>query len=241
MIGGWHLCFLGLLTFLSNFTWELQPTFWFMPVYRTLDSDTGLSVTLLVFESQSHYLWNIFVSLSLSIKWANFVGQLKILGLVVCTKYFEYYMAKRQWSVSYIYCYCYNMHCWFSFRIEHFARIYSQKIGIKKEVLLKTLWGDYYINMKAKKIMKVDQVVWSVWLRLLAVRKLVQHLDLSLCRWVHRGLHVAQKWKRCTSLMLKHYFCGVPVLNTVCVYIHEKKIKCAMKRMSCSYEWVSRV
>ncbi|XP_064123267.1 elongation factor-like GTPase 1 isoform X1 [Loxodonta africana] len=43
------------------------------------------------------------------------------------------------------------------FGIEHFAKIYSEKIGIKKEVLLKTLWGDYYINMKAKKIMKVDQ------------------------------------------------------------------------------------
>ncbi|XP_055970400.1 elongation factor-like GTPase 1 [Sorex fumeus] len=43
------------------------------------------------------------------------------------------------------------------FGIEHFAEIYSKKIGIKKEVLLKTLWGDYYINMKAKKIMKVDQ------------------------------------------------------------------------------------
>uniref|UniRef100_A0A8C6B1B4 Elongation factor-like GTPase 1 n=1 Tax=Monodon monoceros TaxID=40151 RepID=A0A8C6B1B4_MONMO len=43
------------------------------------------------------------------------------------------------------------------FGIEHFAKIYSQKTGIKKEVLLKTLWGDYYINMKAKKIMKVDQ------------------------------------------------------------------------------------
>ncbi|EHH27544.1 hypothetical protein EGK_17761 [Macaca mulatta] len=43
------------------------------------------------------------------------------------------------------------------FGIEHFARIYSQKIGIKKEVLMKTLWGDYCINMKAKKIMKGDQ------------------------------------------------------------------------------------
>ncbi|XP_070473190.1 elongation factor-like GTPase 1 isoform X2 [Equus przewalskii] len=43
------------------------------------------------------------------------------------------------------------------FSIEHFADIYSQKIGIRKEVLLKTLWGDYYVNMKAKKIMKVDQ------------------------------------------------------------------------------------
>uniref|UniRef100_A0A2K5UTP3 Tr-type G domain-containing protein n=1 Tax=Macaca fascicularis TaxID=9541 RepID=A0A2K5UTP3_MACFA len=43
------------------------------------------------------------------------------------------------------------------FGIEHFARIYSQKIGIKKEVLMKTSWGDYYVNMKAKKIMKGDQ------------------------------------------------------------------------------------
>jgi ribosome assembly protein 1 len=43
------------------------------------------------------------------------------------------------------------------FGIEHFAKIYSEKIGIRKEVLLKTLWGDYYMNMKAKKIMKVEQ------------------------------------------------------------------------------------
>uniref|UniRef100_A0A670Y9N1 Elongation factor-like 1 n=1 Tax=Pseudonaja textilis TaxID=8673 RepID=A0A670Y9N1_PSETE len=44
------------------------------------------------------------------------------------------------------------------FGIEHFAKLYSQKMGIKPSVLLKTLWGDYYLNMKAKKIMKVDQL-----------------------------------------------------------------------------------
>uniref|UniRef100_A0A8C3J9C9 Elongation factor-like GTPase 1 n=1 Tax=Calidris pygmaea TaxID=425635 RepID=A0A8C3J9C9_9CHAR len=44
------------------------------------------------------------------------------------------------------------------FGIEHFAKLYSQKIGIKPAVLLKTLWGDYYLNAKAKKIMKGDQV-----------------------------------------------------------------------------------
>uniref|UniRef100_A0A663LKM2 Elongation factor-like GTPase 1 n=1 Tax=Athene cunicularia TaxID=194338 RepID=A0A663LKM2_ATHCN len=44
------------------------------------------------------------------------------------------------------------------FGIEHFAKLYSQKIGIKPAVLLKTLWGDYYLNTKAKKIMKSDQV-----------------------------------------------------------------------------------
>ncbi|XP_060035502.1 elongation factor-like GTPase 1 isoform X2 [Erinaceus europaeus] len=43
------------------------------------------------------------------------------------------------------------------FGIEHFASIYSQKIGIRKDVLLRTLWGDYYINVKAKKVMKADQ------------------------------------------------------------------------------------
>lgn len=55
-----------------------------------------------------------------------------------------------------------NVNTCFSFRIEHFAKIYSQKTGIRREVLLKTLWGDYYINTKAKKIMKVDQVMWSL-------------------------------------------------------------------------------
>ncbi|KAL7980102.1 hypothetical protein Chor_001370, partial [Crotalus horridus] len=42
--------------------------------------------------------------------------------------------------------------------IEQFAKLYSQKMGIKPSILLKTLWGDYYLNMKAKRIMKVDQL-----------------------------------------------------------------------------------
>ncbi|KAG8440568.1 hypothetical protein GDO86_006349 [Hymenochirus boettgeri] len=43
------------------------------------------------------------------------------------------------------------------FGIDHFAQLYSQKVGIKAAVLLKTLWGDYYLNAKAKKIMKGSQ------------------------------------------------------------------------------------
>ncbi|XP_038669214.1 elongation factor-like GTPase 1 [Scyliorhinus canicula] len=43
------------------------------------------------------------------------------------------------------------------FRIEQFVQMYSQKMGISAEVLLKTLWGDYYLNTKAKKIMKGAQ------------------------------------------------------------------------------------
>ncbi|XP_027138710.1 elongation factor-like GTPase 1 [Larimichthys crocea] len=43
------------------------------------------------------------------------------------------------------------------FSIQQFAHIYSQRMGIKREVLLKTLWGDFYLNAKAKKIMKGAQ------------------------------------------------------------------------------------
>ncbi|XP_062295656.1 elongation factor-like GTPase 1 [Scomber scombrus] len=43
------------------------------------------------------------------------------------------------------------------FSIQQFAHIYSQKMGIKAEVLLKTLWGDFYLNAKAKRIMKGAQ------------------------------------------------------------------------------------
>ncbi|XP_077450966.1 elongation factor-like GTPase 1 isoform X2 [Stigmatopora argus] len=41
--------------------------------------------------------------------------------------------------------------------IQHFAQIYSEKMGINPLVLRKTLWGDFYLNAKVKKIMKGAQ------------------------------------------------------------------------------------
>jgi len=41
-----------------------------------------------------------------------------------------------------------------AFSIGHFAKMYEQKLGISKTILNKTLWGDYFLNMKAKKIFK---------------------------------------------------------------------------------------
>lgn len=64
-----------------------------------------------------------------------------------------------------------NMDFCFFFRIEYFVDIYSQKIGIRKEVFLKILWGDYYVNMKVKKIMKVDQVMWCIVGYIFVLRK----------------------------------------------------------------------
>ncbi|KAM9410199.1 elongation factor-like GTPase 1 [Pholidichthys leucotaenia] len=43
------------------------------------------------------------------------------------------------------------------FSIQQFASIYSERMGIRREVLLKTLWGEFYLNAKTKKIMKGAQ------------------------------------------------------------------------------------
>ena len=44
------------------------------------------------------------------------------------------------------------------YRIGEFAELYSKKLGISETGLRKTLWGDYYLNMKTKRVMKGAQV-----------------------------------------------------------------------------------
>ena len=44
-----------------------------------------------------------------------------------------------------------------AFSLSDFAKLFSKKLGFNERVLNKTLWGDYFINMKAKKIMKWAQ------------------------------------------------------------------------------------
>ncbi|GFO11767.1 elongation factor tu GTP-binding domain-containing protein 1 [Plakobranchus ocellatus] len=43
------------------------------------------------------------------------------------------------------------------FTVGDFAGMYSAKLGVKEEILNKTLWGDYYMNTKAKRIVKGAQ------------------------------------------------------------------------------------
>ncbi|XP_012140504.1 elongation factor-like GTPase 1 isoform X3 [Megachile rotundata] len=43
------------------------------------------------------------------------------------------------------------------FGVKEFARIFSKKLGFSEQVLSKTLWGDYYVNSKTKRIMKGAQ------------------------------------------------------------------------------------
>ena len=44
------------------------------------------------------------------------------------------------------------------FSINHFAQMYAKKVGINASVLEKTLWGDYFLNAKSKRIFKGAQV-----------------------------------------------------------------------------------
>ncbi|XP_055995192.1 elongation factor-like GTPase 1 isoform X2 [Ostrea edulis] len=44
------------------------------------------------------------------------------------------------------------------FSISDFAVLYASKLGINQEVLKRTLWGDFYLNTKTKRIMKGAQI-----------------------------------------------------------------------------------
>jgi ribosome assembly protein 1 len=41
-----------------------------------------------------------------------------------------------------------------AFGVSHFTELYAKKLGIRSEVLRRTLWGDFYLNTKAKRIFK---------------------------------------------------------------------------------------
>lgn len=61
------------------------------------------------------------------------------------------------------------------FSIDTFANLVSNKLGVKVDVLKKTLWGDFYLNSKTKRIMKgaqekakkplcVQMILENIWL-----------------------------------------------------------------------------
>ena len=41
--------------------------------------------------------------------------------------------------------------------INDFAEMYASKLGINKSILTKTLWGDFYLHSKSKRIFKGAQ------------------------------------------------------------------------------------
>ena len=45
----------------------------------------------------------------------------------------------------------------FLLSISDFAKIYGSKLGINESILKKTLWGDFYLHTKSKRIFKGAQ------------------------------------------------------------------------------------
>src|SRR6218665_1934667 len=43
-------------------------------------------------------------------------------------------------------------------RLDQFAELYARKVGVSAPVLNKTLWGDFYLDAKAKTVRKGAQV-----------------------------------------------------------------------------------
>lgn len=43
------------------------------------------------------------------------------------------------------------------FTVQTFAKLFSDKLGVKEEILKKVLWGDFYLNTKTKRFMKGAQ------------------------------------------------------------------------------------
>lgn len=86
------------------------------------------------------------------------------------------------------------------FSTSQFAHLYAEKLGVRKEVLEKTLWGDFYLNVKAKRILKGAQAkckkplfaqlildnIWEVYDAVctrrdkVAVEKITKSLGLTL-------------------------------------------------------------
>lgn len=56
---------------------------------------------------------------------------------------------------------CFNTLVCHHFSIDQFAEIYGKKLGMNTDGLRKTLWGDFYLNSKTKRIMKGAQVRWG--------------------------------------------------------------------------------
>ena len=48
----------------------------------------------------------------------------------------------------------YEGYAFYVIQVRDFAEIYSKKTGVKRETLERTLWGDFYLDSKTKRIRK---------------------------------------------------------------------------------------
>ncbi|QQP39437.1 Uncharacterized protein FKW44_020322 [Caligus rogercresseyi] len=121
-------------------------------------------------------------------------------------------------------------HGW-AFSISSFAAIYSQKLGFSEETLRRTLWGDYYLNPKAQKILKgalskakkplfvqlILESLWSVYESIIRKDELkLEKILASLALKIHpRDLRSNEVRQRLNAIMGAWIPLSQAVLDTV--------------------------
>ena len=48
-----------------------------------------------------------------------------------------------------------TLHGW-GFDLSSFAELYARKLGVRREILLRTLWGEYFYQPKTKRILELN-------------------------------------------------------------------------------------
>ncbi|XP_061719585.1 elongation factor-like GTPase 1 isoform X1 [Cydia pomonella] len=145
------------------------------------------------------------------------------------------------------------------FTVHTFARLFSEKLGVKEEILRKVLWGDFYLNTKTKRFMKGAQEkakkplfvqvvldnLWNVY-ETIAMRNekekvpvICEKLGIKLTT---RDLRHTDSRIQLQSLMMQWLPLSQTVLNMVCTKLPSpkeiglEKVEKLMCTKICDYE-----
>ena len=99
--------------------------------------------------------------------------------------------------------------CMSACSLHHFADIYAKRLGVRADVLRKTLWGDFYLNAKAKRIYKGAQARGK---KPLFVQFVLENL------WAVYDAVLMNRWgtQQCCIVLL----CVLTARQLACIYIH---------------------
>lgn len=86
-----------------------------------------------------------------------------------------------------------------AFTVRQFASLYEKKLGIKRNVMEKVLWGDFYLDPKTKK------VLGSRHLKGRALKPLFVHLVLEQIWAVYQATTGGDKGKGCVDLSYRYH------------------------------------
>lgn len=97
-----------------------------------------------------------------------------------------------------------------AFTVRQFATLYEKKLGIKRSILEKVLWGDFYLDPKTKRVLSSKHLkgralkpmfvqlvldnIWAVYEATTGGNQGKGWVDLSIFGYSGKFLHVAHDW-----------------------------------------------